>query len=210
MDIYALIKYDGKTSKITGDQVRQIIDRAIKYSMLNTLNEIIKKYGNNHIVTPRDINSFSSGICSNLAERYLKQLIDYEDYYYSFEYSEFKASELKAFVLDYPIHMDINIENFDYVLKELGVIHVDNSNITDSSIHKCGNCTKMSPLICEKVEYIKKPIFQYDFVVDGYQTYYFEDGEERLDKFIVQRCRQYKKVTTPVMYYSKPKVLTKE
>ena len=74
------------------------------------------------------------------------------------------------------------------------------------------------------VEYIKKPISEYDFIVDGYQTYHtvkndfdtindqasFDESEEVMDKFIVQRCRCHRRDRDSMDMYVIPKILRKD
>lgn len=215
MEMYALIKEAGITKKITDAEVKSVINETVRSAMLSIINKIIIKNGDYYIVRPEDIDEFSSGICSNFANFFLKKIINYQkptynNYVLATDYNKIMASELIKIVLNYPIQINIDINNFDFALKELGKIKVKDSNESDSLTHQCGRCEDLSPLSCKKAEYYKKPIDEYSFITDGYQTYFIENDGLYLDKFIVQGCRHFKKTVGTFEYYSKPKVKRKK
>lgn len=210
MERYALVKKEGITKKIMESEVAAVVDKCVKKAMLKILCFILEEHGKNYMVTPLDIEKHSDILCGGLASDELKKMINYNrQSYYNDTYTRIRVYDFIKLVLNKDIEISIDDKNFDYILKDLGVIEVDDLSCADSTIHKCGNCRDLSPLSCEKAEYLKKPISEYDFIVDGYQTYLFPDGVEHLDKFIVQRCRHFKIENTPITYISKPKIKTK-
>lgn len=215
MEMYALIKEAGITKKITGSEVQAVINEAVRSSMILVVNKIIAEYGYNYIVRPEDISKFSSGVCDCYVNSVLKEIINYKKtgrYAYNLEvtYNEIEAGKLKKIILDYPLNIVISGHNFEYALKDLGLIKVNSNFQGDYVRHRCSNCKDLSPLTCEKAEYFKKTINMYDFITDGYQIYLFEYGSLYLDKFIVQECEDFAKGMEPIQYYKKPKTKRKK
>ncbi len=212
MNVFALVKKNGVTKIIKDSDVSSVISEEVRLALLSIIDQIISKKGYNYIIKVQDIEKFSGGNCFNLASMFFKKIVNYKrersyDYDYSLAscYKKFTANELRNIVLNYPIKIDITANNFAYLLKELGEIQVDDSAQEDFFVHKCGRCEDLSPLSCEKAEYFKKPITEYDFIIDGYQTYHVENDVPCLDKFIVQRCKNFKKAPAAILYYEKPK-----
>lgn len=214
MELYALIKENGKTRMVTSAEIDLAIELTVRESMLEIVDRIIEKYGKYHMVRIVDIKNIdvSDLKCGNIAIACLEKIIDYQEPQYNFYndgnyifYNRYKAFTLREFVLKYPVNIKVNRTNFDYILKEFGEIKVIDSALNDSFIHRCGNCDILSPLSCEKAEYIKRKIFDYDFIIDGFQIFCVEGGNEYLDKFIVMRCKNYAASKQDISYYSSGK-----
>lgn len=204
MKLFALIKENGKTRIITDKYVQAEVNKMVIESMLSFTDEISSNTSINYIVSIDDINSFYNlkEPFSRYVVKCLKEILNYKEKKNKFNIKSFVTYDrcsvdmLMQKIIDYKANIKIDVHNFDYLLKVLNEIKVKNINLLDSTIHKCNGCVDLSPLSCEKVEYIKKPIFDYDFIIDGYQIYQFQEGELStpfLEKFIVLNCKNLKR-----------------
>ena len=121
-------------------------------------------------------------------EQMLQALVDTVD---SSDFSlEYYCHELRKYfsVRDFVVHIDKN--NFETLLQELG--EISNPKIDPSKRHACYNCANLSPLECEKAEYVKKPICDYYFIESGYQIFSRnKSGKWEMEVFHIDRCHDY-------------------
>ena len=188
MEFYALVKKNGVTSKILGSDVELVIEPIVRKSMISIIDSLIDKFGNEYIFRVEDIDSAmnSNIMCKNIAICFLKKISGYSKY--NFNTNKVNILDLKEKVINYPINIVVNSDNFDFILKELGIIKVSDNKSFNSNIHNCGDCVNLSPLMCEKAQYLKKKISCYDFITDGFQIVRVQDDKEYLDVFIVLKC----------------------
>ena len=224
MELYALIKENGVTNKVTSGRIEAILGPTVRKSMLEIVDRFIEMYGKHYVVTFENINTIdvSDIKCFNIAMNYLKKLIDEgepEERFFINENvtrnSPNRALSLKERIIKCFISIPIDRDNFDFILKELGLIRVSDSLARDVLIHECKDCKNLSPLICEKAEIRKKKISEYNFITDGFQIFYIDEcGKEFLDKFIVRRCRDFVLSESDIPYYKapngKPKTMVKK
>lgn len=118
---------------------------------------------------------------------------------------EYYCYELRDYFSREDFKANIDKDNFERLLCELG--EIQNRKDISSERHKCYDCDNLSPLICEKAEYVKKPISGYPFIESGYQIFYTNgQGEWEMDTFCVTHCRDYSYVRSNLDTGSKSKV----
>lgn len=128
--------------------------------------------------------TFGFSISADLIKE-LDMLIKSQEYKLSYS-----AKELKEYILSTDEIIKINRNNFGELLYEFG--EIPNPKIPTAKRHKCYDCEKLSPLTCEKAEYIKKRIDKYPFIISGYQIFITSDYKKNnMIDFTVEDCRDY-------------------
>lgn len=105
---------------------------------------------------------------------------------YNFNYN---VLELKKVISSSDDLVKLNRRNFELFLYKFGLI--SNPEIRAIFRHRCYKCANLSPLTCEKAEYLKKDIDDYSFINCGYQIYIVSGGQRDLVSFIVEDCDDY-------------------
>lgn len=210
MELYALIKERGVTHKVSSEDVSLLINEIINDSIKDILDEVAKKHSDNYKISFKDFDKNSIGNLKGykIAIPYLRKILIDNSYINDGDvifHKRFSVSEIRNIVSNSNIDVTIKLDNFDYILKELGLIKVSDNRVNDVVIHKCSNCADLSPLTCEKAEYVKKNISDYDFITDGYQIFSVSGDSEYLEKFIILKCKNYRLLNEPIPVYQKAK-----
>ena len=268
MELYALIKSGKNIEEIDGRIISQRTNIYVREIITNFINEIISRYGMDHIVCLDDLelirdnnDKFSMFTADKILKLHImrknrsevkRALINLFSTYYSdksvygrvisgfdiykYFYSDrhgnmvynrhvIKSVLERTFYMDKAIEMEEKLYNLtktgeykmDLTIKDLqaiveseeDIVNVNRENfeellhafkiISDPKApagrrHKCYSCSLLSPLTCEKAEYIKKLIEHYPYILSGYQIIEVPDhGVPIIDSFIVTSCRNYKR-----------------
>lgn len=214
IDSLAYLHYSECTlSNYTADRVlKRLIDMKRKYEIKKILSSALKPYDidekiisyllsystiySSFYTDPRGkvrvsdyrLKSLFESVFYSDGERMLKALVDTVN---SSEFSlEYYCHELREYFSVKDFNVQIDSKNFETFLMEIG--EISNPQLYESRKHKCYDCTDLSPLTCEKAEYIKKPISEYPFIESGYQIFSENrPGKWEMETFFVGQCQNY-------------------
>lgn len=126
--------------------------------------------------------------CFGRQEEILQSLVDTVN---STDFSlEYYCHEIRDYFATKEFKVAIDQSNFETFLRELG--EIGNPRIKPTEKHSCYDCASLSPIECEKAEYIKKPISDYSFIESGYQIFSVNDaGKWNMVTFCVTHCHDY-------------------